>query len=153
MPNHIKTQLRDAAVTACTSLTTTGANVFAARPDERPLKDTELPALTIYTDRESQERASRLANGDYRIVRQLELRIRGYAKSTGDIDATLDTIAKEVEVALAADITLGGKAKDLVPLEQMKDITAEAEKPTAYIEMIFLVEYDTAQSAPDVALA
>lgn len=152
MPNHVKTQLRDAAVTACTSLTTTGANVFAARPDERPLKDTELPALTIYTDEESEEMGT-LAAAGRRIIRTLELRVRGYAKSTSDIDATLDTITKEVEVALAADVTLGGKAKDLWPVSQVKDRDADGEKPTAFVEMVFVVEYHTAQGVPDVALA
>lgn len=153
MADHVKTQIRDAAASACTGLTTTGANVFKARPDERPLQDTELPGLIIYTDQETEERISKLANGDFRIAHVLELRVRGYAKSNGDLDKTLDTITKEVEVALAADQTLGGKAKDLVPAAQVKDRDAEGEKPASYVEMIFNVEYHTAQTAPDVALA
>ena len=38
--------------------------------------------------------------------------IEGFAKATTNIDETLDTIAKEVEVAMATDLTRGGHAKD-----------------------------------------
>jgi len=152
MANHVKTQIRDAAATACTSLTTTGARVYKARPDDRPLQASELPCLLIYTDEEVQEVAT-LGGPTRRLTRMLDLMIDGIAAGSGDIDATLDTIAKEVETALAADATLGGLAKDLYPTRQEKERDAAGETPAHRIRMTFAVEYHTRQNAPDAALA
>lgn len=152
MADHAKTQIRDAAATACAALTSTGANVFKARPDERPLQEGELPALCIYTDEEDIE-VGTLGRSGRRLIRTLELRFRGSAKSTGDLDKTLDNITKEVEAAIGADPTLGGKCKDAYPIAVRKDRDAEGEKPASWVEIVFSVEYHTAQGTPDAALA
>jgi hypothetical protein len=150
MAAHIKQQIRDAAVTALTGLTTTTTKVFAAR--EFPLQAANLPGICIYTDNEEQEPGT-LQRSGRRIIRNLELMVLAYVADTGDIDATLDTIAKEVETALAADVTLGGLAKDLLPVSQVKERDAEGETKAVSVAMLFNVEYHTAQAAPDVALA
>lgn len=153
MANHVRTQIRDAVVTAVTSLTTTGANVFKARPEEKPLQASELPALIVYTDDESDE-AGTLQRTGRRIIRTMRLKVRGYAKSTGDLDATLDTIDKEVETAIDGSSSVRALCKELyVESVQKAPQEAEGEKPVGMVEIAYFVEYHTAQGSPDAALA
>lgn len=150
MADHVATQIRDAAVTALTGLTTTGARVFADR--EYPLQTSNLPGLCIYTRNETEEPIT-FKGATRRLQRTLELLVVAYAKTIGDLDKTLDTIRKEVETALAADPPLGGLAKELWPQACEKDVDAEGDKPVGVATMVFHVEYHTAQNAPDTALA
>ncbi len=157
MADHVKTQIRDAVAASGVlgNLTTTGARVFLARPEEKPLQaatPTELPGLCIYTDEEELELGT-LSRSGRRMIRTLQLKIRGYVQASGDIDKSTDTITKEVETAMAADVTLGGKCKDLWPVSVTKGQDAEGELPVAWVEIMFTVEYHTAQGAPDAALA
>jgi hypothetical protein len=153
MANHVRTQIRDAAVTAMGSLSTvTSSNIFKARPDEHDLQTSQLPAIIVYTDAEDVE-AGTLNQSGRRLIRTMQLMVRGLVKATGDTDATLDTINKEVEAALASDPTFVGKAKDCLLIRVEKDRNAEGEKPIAHVEMTFEVEYHTAAGVPDVALA
>lgn len=152
MADHVRTQIRDAAVDALDALTTTSTRCFAARPGTRPLQDSDLPCLIVYTNDESSEAVSgQMATR--RLERRLELMVRGYAKGTGDIDKTLDTICAEVETALAADPTLGGKAKDLVLDSTAKEDDEDVEQPTWRVTMRWLAEYSTREAAPTAALA
>lgn len=96
MADHIRKQIRDAAVTALTSLTTTGANVFSGRVSR--LKETELPGLNVYlTGDEAEEEAY---VGGQTEMRSGILRVEGICKAN---DATIDLcdlIALEVEQAV-----------------------------------------------------
>lgn len=152
MADHVRTQCRDAAKTAVTGLTTTGASVFAARPKSRPVQENELPCLLVYTQEEESEQVSG-QQGTRRMARAVQLVVHGYAQGTGDIDKTLDTIAKEVEVALAANPTLTGKCKDLYLTGTVKESDAEAKQPTWEIVLTFTCEYSTREDLPDAALA
>ena len=152
MANHVRTQIRDAALALIDSLTTTGARAYAGRPETRPLQPSELPALLVHTnDVESEEVSG--TRGSRRFVHLCDVVIEGYAKGTGDIDATLDTIEKEVRAALEADPTLGGLCKDLICTGANKDNEAEAEQPSWRIRMTWRCEYHTREGVPDAALA
>lgn len=151
MTDHVRTQCRDAAKTALTSLTTTGANAFAGRPQTRPLQGSELPGLIVYTTETESAVISRTSSGR-RMQDVCNLVVEAFAKGTGDIDKTLDTIEKEVRAALAAS-TLGGLAKDLFFAGSQKEDDPDAEQPTWRIRMTFTLEYHTSEAAPDTALA
>lgn len=151
MANHVRTQIRDAAKTLVTGLTTTGANAFAGRPESRPLQDAELPGLLVYTNEEESEYVSG-QRGTRRKARNCQLLVHAFAKGTGDIDATLDTIAKEVEQALEADPTLGALAKDLYLTGTTKESDPEAKQPTWEIVLTFTCEYHTREGDSDAAL-
>jgi|TARA_Y100000114_G_scaffold155740_1_gene180709 hypothetical protein len=148
MANHLRRQIREQVGTTLTGLTTTGSNVYQSRV--YPLEDSNLPALLIYTKEESSEPLSIHSNRV--LVRNLSLVVEAYVKAVSDFDDTIDTIAKEVEQAIASDITLSGKAKDTFLAETNIEFNAEGEKPVAYCSFIFNVEYYTKEQNPDVAL-
>jgi len=152
MADHLRTQIRDAALTRVTSLTTTGARAYAGRPETRPLQPTELPGLLVHTTETESEEAT-MGRGSRRLIHNCDLIITGYAKGTGDIDKTLDTIEKEVRVALEAAPTLGGLCKDLICVNASKDNEADAEQPSWAIRMTWRCEYHTREGIPDAALA
>ena len=153
MADHVRTQIRDKVKDLLDALTTTSTRCYAARPSSRPLHT--LPALLVYTNGEDINLASG-QRGARRLERPLDLVVEGYVAESGasaDPDKTLDTINKEVEVALAADPTLTGLVKDLYLLRIEKEQDEEAEKPTWMIRMTFYCEYHTRETAPDAALA
>jgi len=152
MADHLRTQIRDAAKTLVTGLVTTGANAFAGRPESRPLQESELPGLLVYTNEEESEFASG-QRPTRRQVRNCQLLVHGFAQATADLDKTLDTIAKEVEAALEADPTLGALAKDLYLTNTAKESDPEAKQPTGEIVLTFTCEYHTREGIPDAALA
>lgn len=151
MANHVRTQIRDAAKDLLDALTTTSTRCTAGRPKSRPIQESELPCLLVYSGEEESEPVSGQM-GTRRLQRSMQLIVHGYAQGTGDIDGTLDTIAKEVEAALAAAPTLGGLAKDLYLVGTTKESDPEAQQPTWEIVLTFTCEYSTREDLPDAAL-
>jgi len=152
MADHLRTQIRDAALARVNALTTTSTRAYAGRPETQPLQPTQLPALLIYTNETESEEASG-TRGSRRFVHLCDIVIDGFAKGTGDMDKTLDTIEKEVRVALEAAPTLGGLCKDLVCTNVSKEDDPEAEQPCWRIRMTWRCEYHTREGTPDAALA
>lgn len=152
MANHVRTQIRDAAVDLLDALTTTSTRCSGGRPRSRPVQESELPCLLVYTNEEESEPVSGQM-GTRRMDRNCQLIVHGYAQGTGDVDATLDTIAKEVEAALAAAPTLGGLAKDSYLTGTAKESDPEAQQPTWEIVLTFTVQYQTREDVPDASLA
>lgn len=150
MTDHVRTQIRDKVVDLLDNLTTTGTRCYAARPRTRPLRT--LPALIVYTNGE-EINITAGQRGSRRLERPLDLVVEGYVAETSDPDKTLDKINAEVEVAMAADPTLGGLAKDLYIQRLDKEQEDDAEKPTWVIRMNFYCEYHTRETAPTAALA
>lgn len=148
MANHIRQQIREQVATTLTGLTTTGSNVFQSRVYH--LQNSNLPSLLIYTTDETSEAVT--IGSTRTFERILELNIEGYAKATSNSDDTVDTIAKEVEVALSSDVTLNGLAKDCFIESTEISYNGEGEQPLAVIKMIFAVHYTTAEGSPDTAL-
>ena len=148
MADHVRRQIRVAAVAALTGLSTTGARVYASRV--YPLQDADLPALRIYTQEEAVQLAS--LGVSRRRERTLDLVVEACAKAVSGLDDTLDQIQKEVEIALDANQGLGGLCK-YVELKGVADaLEGEAEKPVGVKRMVFEVLYYTALGAPDTAL-
>lgn len=152
MADHVRTQIRDAVVDACDALTTTSTRCYGGRPETRPVQTSELPLWLVYTEEETSEPISG-TRATRRLERAVSLVMRGYARGTGDIDKTLDTMCAEVETALAADPTLGGKAKDLYLEAIRKASDDQAEQPTWFVEMTWRCEYHTLEAAPTAAAA
>ena len=149
MADHVRKQIRAAAKTALTGLTTTGANAFASRV--YPLQDANLPALKITTPDESSNLASMGMSNRY-VERTMILQVEGSVKELVNYEDTCDQIAKEVETALANNNTLGGLCKYIQIRSTSTKSSGEAEKPTAVITMMFDVHYFTTLNAPDVPL-
>nr|BAR28567.1 Phage minor tail protein U [uncultured Mediterranean phage uvMED]BAR29189.1 Phage minor tail protein U [uncultured Mediterranean phage uvMED] len=148
MANHIRQQLRERAGTVLTGLTTTGSNVFETRI--YPLENTNLPALVIYTKNETSEPL--VISTNRLMSRELELIVEVYVKQTSNFDDQVDKICKEVEVAISADTTLNGLAKDCFLQSTEIEYNTEGEQPLSYAVLTFLTNYYVQETAPDVAV-
>jgi hypothetical protein len=153
MANHIRRQIREAFATQVTGLVTSGARVYQSRV--RNLADTDLPALRIYTEQE--EIADNLgttyqSNPDLQ-NRIITLRCEALAKANTELDDTLDLMCKEVEIAIAANPTLGGLAKIQCWLLST-NISMEdgLEKPVGIATMTWKLVTLTMSNAPDVVV-
>ena len=147
MADHVRKQIRAAAVTALSGLTTTGTNVFASRV--YPLQDTDLPALRISNPDETIEPAS-MGGAGRLLERTLSLEVQACVKQVSGYEDLVDQIAKEVEIAFANNNTLGALAKWIVPHAIETELTGEGDKPIAIATLRFDVLYYTALNAPDV---
>ena len=135
---HVRKQIRDAVATAVTGLTTTGSNVFASRV--RPISDSQLPCLLVYTTNEVINLEGGTLDAPERL---LSVRISGVIEATESLDDTMDIIAAEVEVALGADITMGGLAVGADLLDTTMDLDGEAEKQVGTINLNYIISYRT----------
>lgn len=146
MADHVAEQIVQAAKAALTGLATTGSRVFDS--DVYPVQSGDCPCLLIDQGDESSSidelgftRTSR---------RSLQLKVTAKVEQTVDYRKTVNTIRKEVEVALAANQALGG-AKWIQPVSCVIELSGDAEKPVASATMIFDCQYITALGAPDIA--
>lgn len=146
MTAHLRTQLRLAAAAAVTGLASTGANVEASR--RYPWPESQLPALCIYTLDEDSEVMN--AGPTRHLQRELRLVIEGVAKNNDALDTVLDEIATEVEVAMAADASLGGLCKDscLIRTQIALQPEKEAEAKTGSVVMTYRIVYRTNKANP-----
>ena len=148
MANHIRQQIRERAGTVLTGLTTTGSNVFETRI--YPLENTNLPALVIYTKNETSEPL--VISTNRLMSRELELIVEIYVKQTSNFDDQVDKICKEVEVAISADTTLNGLAKDCFLQSTEIEYNTEGEQPLSYAVLTFLTNYYVLETATDVTV-
>lgn len=148
MANHVRQQIRERVATTLTGLVTTGSNVFQSRV--YPLQVSQLPALLIYSLSESAEIDSMTPpRGSTRVMM---MAIEAVAKQTVDLDDKLDTICKEVEAALSADLTVNSLADDVYLESTEITLDEKSEKPTGRAVMTWRVEYRVRETAPDVAI-
>lgn len=140
--SHAREAIRDAAVAALTGLATTGNRVKASWPYALPVE--ALPALVVFTPREQADDgfSSLSVQG-----RRLQLVVVGYADGVLVAD-TLDTIAAEVETALAASGRLGGLVRLIEYEGATVSIDGEASKRAGEIRLSFAVAYRTAPGNP-----
>ena len=145
--SHVRQQIRDDIVTTLTGLTTTGSNVFRSRIF--PVEETNLPALCIYTKSETSEYDT--IGLPRSVNRVLDVAVEAYVKGVSNYDNTLDTIAVEMEEAIAADITLGGLAKDAQITAFEADFAGDGEQPVAVGRFTVTVEYRTVENDVETA--
>lgn len=145
MADHLHKQIRGAVVTKLTGLTTSGSRVYANRL--QPLPDATSPTLLVTLDEETAEQATFHANPIY--ARELRLSVAAIVKATSALDDTIDLMSKEVEVALAAGITVGSRTLDVF-YNGMSFEDEQSDKPVGIKRMSFTIPYTAAANAPDV---
>ena len=145
---HVRKTIREYFGTQLTGLTTTGANAFESRV--YPMQSAKLPAILIYTTTESSEEqafsSKRVQN------RLLSVEVQGFVRAISNFDDTLDLIAKEVEVAILDDPTLGGLAINTELTSTQADYSGEGEQPVGTIRLTFDVQYRTETGQPETAI-
>jgi len=147
MANHLRQQIRERVATDLTGLSTTGSNVFQSRV--YPLETGNLPGLLIYSKDEDSEYVT---IGAIRgVLNRLSVQIEAYCEGTANFDDTIDTISKEVQIALAGDQNLNGLAKDIYLVSTEITLDPSGDKPIGYASIIYIAEYLFNEDAPDVA--
>lgn len=96
MPDHARKQVRAAAKTTITGLTTTGANVFSSRVSK--LTEAEMPGWYVMLRDERGDDDGRLNAFE----RNGQLVLEGWAAGGDTLEDKLDTMAAEAETAIYA---------------------------------------------------
>lgn len=144
---HVRKQIRDAIVTAVDGLTTTGSSVFRNRVF--PLETTKLPALCVFTKSETSDFDT--LHRPRSIMRLLDVQVEAYVSGTSNYDDTLDTIAVEVEEALAGDAALDGLSKDVQITAYEADFIGDGEQTVAVGRFTVSVQYRTLENDVETA--
>lgn len=144
MAEHLHKQIRAAVVTALTGLTTSGPRVYANRL--QPLPENTSPTLLVALDDEAATQATFHPFPVFE--RELRLSVAAIVKATGALDDTLDLMSKEVEVALAAGITVAGRNLG-VYYTGMSFEDEQSDRPVGIKRMSFTIPYTAAANAPD----
>ena len=145
MANHLRRQIRERIVTDVTGLSTTGSNVFEGRV--YPVEKSKLPCLLVYDSEEEIEAGTRT------MLAILTVTIEGYAQG-GDGATVLDTlvgIQKEVQIAMAGDVSINSLAGDSVPISADISLSGEGSKPSGSNRITYRVRYGYTENAPDAA--
>lgn len=148
---HVREGIVAAAQTLATGLTTTGSNVFRDRDtDERPLQSDELPGLVLEDDGDPSEILS------IGVTRLLERRMRigftAHVKADSGYSTLLNTILKELEVAIGGASSIGGAKYGTLILVGPREVSEAGDKPTVRQVFTFEFFYITAHGAPETAL-
>ena len=145
---HLRQQIREyVGGTLVSGLTTTGTKVYQSRL--YPMADDNLPGLLVYTTTEESE--PDVMGSTRNMDRAMNLVIEGFAKTATNLDDKLDTIADEVETAMAGSPTINSLAKNSWLASTEIALMGEGETPVGVITMIYSVIYRTQDSSPDTA--
>jgi hypothetical protein len=150
MSDHVRKQIRDRFVVNLTGLTTTGTNAFNGRL--KPLQDTELPGLVVYTDVEESEGADDATAYEEFYDRRVTVTVEGYAKVAGIVQPTLDLISTEVETAVGADPYVNELARFVDYQGATQERSLDGEKEIGMVRIAFLVGYFTSKTDPTTAI-
>jgi hypothetical protein len=145
---HVRQQIREHVGTILSGLTSTGNRVYQSRV--WPLNADTLPALLVYTTTESSDTDT--MGPTLTLNRELVLIVEGYVRDITVYDDKIDTISSEVEVAMAADRTLGGKAKFSYLSGTEINYNGEGDQPMGIVSLQFTIQYRTAVNDPDTGV-
>jgi len=151
MANHLRRQIRERIAADVTGLSTTGSNVFEGRVF--PIEESKLPCLLVYDSEEEIEMQTLAPAGSRSVQATLNVVIEGYCQG-GDGATVLDTLAgiqKEVQVALAGDVSINSLAGDSAPVSADISLSGEGAKPSGSNRLTYQIRYGFAENAPDVA--
>ena len=144
---HLRQSIRERIATDVTGLATTGSNVFQSRI--YPIEDASLPCLLVYSTSEDSE-VTEMAS-PRPMHRILNVVVQGVVSATQP-DDTLDLISKEVEVALAGDITINSLANNSFLSGTEIEFNADGAKPIGTVMLNYVVEYRNVDNNPESAI-
>ena len=144
---HLRQSIRERIATDVTGLTTTGTNVFQSRV--YPIEDSSLPCLLVYSTSEDSE-VTEMAS-PRPMTRTLNVVVQGVVGATTP-DDTLDLISKEVEVALAGDVSINSLANNSFLSSTEIEFNAEGAKPIGTVILNYVVEYRNLDNNPESAI-
>jgi len=140
---HKRNVIRDAVVVALTGLVTTGANVTANRAYVQSAL--ALPSLNIISGDEAVTYES--GTTPRQQMREHTIEIEARVQAIAGLDTTLDLIASEVEVAMAAEVLtgLGGLVSGIDLISSSMQLGASGDQVVGLLSMIYTLTYYTAE--------
>ena len=144
---HLRQSIRERIATDVTGLSTTGSNVFQSRV--YPVEDASLPCLLVYTTSEESE-VTEIAS-PRPMTRFLNVIVQGVVGATTP-DDTLDDISKEVEVALAGDVTINSLANNSFLSSTSIEFNSDGAKPIGTVMLNYIVECRNLDNNPESAI-
>ena len=144
---HLRQSIRERIATDVTGLSTTGSNVFQSR--FYPIEDASLPCLLVYSTTEDSEPTEMASPRP--MTRILNVVIQGVVSATQP-DDTLDTISKEVEVAMAGDVSINSLANISFLSGTEIEFNADGAKPIGTVMLNYVVEYRNVDNNPESAI-
>jgi len=144
---HLRQSIRERVAADVTGLTTCGTNVFQTRL--YPVESASLPCLLVYTTSEESE-VTEMAS-PRPMFRTLNVVVQGIVSATQP-DDTLDLISKEVEVALAGDVSINSLASNSYLSSTEIEINADGSKPVGIVMLNYVVEYRNLDNNPESAI-
>ena len=144
---HLRQSIRERIATDVTGLSTTGSNVFQSRV--YPVEDASLPCLLVYTTSEESE-VTEIAS-PRPMTRFLNVIVQGVVGATTP-DDTLDDISKEVEVALAGDVSINNLANNSFLSSTTIEFNSDGAKPIGTVMRNYIVEYRNVDNNPESAI-
>ena len=144
---HLRQSIRERIAADVTGLTTTGTNVFQSRV--YPIEDSKLPCLLVYTTSEDSEVESMASPRP--ILRILTVVIQGVVSAISP-DDTLDLISKEVEVALAGDVTINDLADNSYLSSTEIEFNSDGALPIGTLMLNYVVQYRNLDNNPESAI-
>ena len=144
---HLRQSIRERIATDVTGLSTTGSNVFQSRV--YPVEDASLPCLLVYTTSEESE-VTEMAS-PRPMTRFLNVIVQGVVGATTP-DDTLDTISKEIEVAMAGDVDINSLASNSYLSSTSIEFNSDGAKPIGTVMLNYIVEYRNLDNNPESAI-
>lgn len=141
MPLHPRQQIREAVKARLLNQTAAGSRVSKTRVIT--YRQLELPAISVYTPVESVEPDESRNTAPRELTRAAQLIIEGVVQQTADVDDALDALALEVETAMHADETLGGKADDSLLESTETTLTEDGDRLVGVVRLVYSVVYRT----------
>lgn len=108
------------------------------------------PAVAVYALDEESQLETADANANPRWLRRLRLVVDVVVEVNGAVDDALDWLCAQVERALAADLTMGGRLS--LPAELVAtdiEVLEDAQTPVAVASLAYLCEWRSPVGRPD----
>lgn len=155
MANHVRQQVRDAVKAILIAAgTRAGRDVRSARVQPINADTENMPVVVVHTP--SERTTTQTMSGTRLQERNIDVVLEMFERpETQDAADKLDTLCKECENALLADVTLGGVIKDINEAEGITTtvtITKDADQDIAVAVMRLVAVVYTVEGAADVAV-
>lgn len=146
MPLAIRKQIRDAVIAKLVAANIVGNDakgnprVYSNRA--RKIYQNELPALLVYTNKETAE-VSNEAPREYKRSPEIAVEMIVVANASGNsgLDDEIDALSVLIEAAIMNDETQGGLCEDTIIGDTELDIIEDGEQPLGAGKIIFTMPY------------
>jgi hypothetical protein len=138
MAVHPRETIRKAVVALLVAAKTdAGSSVFPTR--EVPWRNVELPGIAVYSLEETSEQSHPQAE----LVRHVVLAIHAVVRLSEAVDDALDALSQQIEIAMAADPTIGRIAFMSTLVGTEISVDESTARPVGAVRLAYDVRYHT----------